>query len=406
MTEHTIIIGAGQAGGQAAASLRQFKYEGRITLIGEEAYLPYQRPPLSKAYLAGELEADRLYLKPPAFYEKADISLLTETRIAAIDPWAKTLTSTDGITFSYSKLIIATGAPPRFLDCPGGKLANIYSLRTIEESGQLQKHLTAGTRMVIVGAGYIGLEVAAVARKHGLEVTVLEAEDRVLSRVTCDTVSRFYEEVHRDAGVDIRLGARLTGFDGDSAVEAALLEDGTRLPCDLVLTGIGSVPATGLAEAAGLRCGNGIYVDDYCLTSDPDIYAAGDCTNHPNPLMGCRLRLESVHNAIEQGKTAAAHIAGREMPYAQIPWFWSDQYDLKLQTVGVWSEADETILRGNPATRSFSVFYLKEGKLVCIDAINDPVSFMMGKKAIPAGISPAKEALANPETDIKSVLSA
>lgn len=411
MTDHTLIIGAGQAGGQAAASLRQFKYPGKITLVGAEVFPPYQRPPLSKAYLAGALAAERLYLKPPAFYEKANIDVVLNTKITKIDKKNKTVCYQDGSIHPWTKLILATGAPARPLVCAGSELKNIYSLRTINDVTALQPQLKKDKRLVIIGAGYIGLEVAAAAKKHGLHVTVVEAENRVLSRVTGEALSRFYEAAHRKAGVDLRLGTKLAHFIGQRAyfknqdtVSAAVLADGTQLPCDFVLTGIGSLPATDLAKKAGLTCQNGIHVDQYCRTSAANIYAIGDCTNQPNSLLNGRLRLESVHNAIEQGKTAAAHIAGHDKPYDQVPWFWSDQYGLKLQTVGLWSLADETVMRGDPASNSFSIFYLKAGQLVCVDAVNDPVSFMLAKKAIPARARPDIDTLANPQTDIKSLL--
>jgi len=405
MSERAIIIGAGQAAAQAAQSMRQAGFDGDIVMIGEERELPYQRPPLSKTYLQGELGADRLYLRPAAFYEQQRIDLRLGLRVASIDAAAKTVTSETGETLSYDKLLIATGAPPRRLDCAGADLEGVRYLRSIADSDALRPALSAGGRIVIVGAGYIGLEVAASARKAGLDVTVLEMADRVLARVAGKDVSAFYEKLHLDRGVDLRLGAALVHFEGNGRVSAAVLKSGERIDCAAVLVGVGAAPAIALAEAADLRIANGVWTDDHARTSDPSIWAAGDCASHPSPIYERRLRLESVPNAIEQAKVAGANMAGGDVVYDAVPWFWSDQYDVKLQTVGVSEGADETVLRGDPDAKKFSVWYLQRGRLLAVDAVNDPAAFALSKRLIAARAAVDAKILADPDTDLKSLVS-
>lgn len=403
MAEKIIIIGAGQAGAQAAASLRQEGFAGAIVMIGDEPVPPYQRPPLSKAFLQGELAEERLFLRPAAFYEKERIELKTAAA-SAIDRASRTVTLTTGERLSYDKLLLATGAPPRRIGCPGAELPGVRYLRTIADSLALRPVLDSGKRLVVIGAGYIGLEVAAVARKAGLEVTVIEAVDRVLKRVACPPVSEFYETLHRSRGVDLRLEARLAGFEGDGHVEAVRLETGETIPCGGVLVGIGAAPATALAEAAGLKVDNGVWVDEAARTDDPAIWAAGDCSNFPSPLYGRRLRLESVPNAIEQAKAAAASMAGKPAVYDAVPWFWSDQYEVKLQTAGLGAGADAIVTRGETGALKLSVWYLKEGRLLAVDAINDIPAFAVGKRLIAAKASPDPKILADPDADLKSLL--
>lgn len=404
MSGRAIIIGAGQAGAQAAQSMRQAGFDGEIVIFGAETEFPYQRPPLSKAYLQGDLEKDRLFLRPPAFYEQQKIDLRRGVAIASIDPAAKTVATDDGETLSYDKLLIATGAPPRRLSCQGADLEGVYYLRSIADSDKLRPILSVGGRIVIVGAGYIGLEVAASARKAGLEVTVLEMADRVLARVAGKEISAFYEKLHRDHGVDLRLGAALDHFEGSGRVKAAILKSGETIACGAVLVGVGASPATALAEAADLRIANGVWTDERAQTSDPDIYAAGDCASHPSPIYERRLRLESVPNAIEQAKVAGANMAGGAAVYDAVPWFWSDQYDVKLQTVGVSEGADETIVRGDPAAKKFSVWYRQRGRLLAVDAVNDPAAFAVSKRLVgKSGIDAGR--LADPDADLKSLVS-
>lgn len=404
MSERAIIIGAGQAGAQAAQSMRQAGFEGEIVMFGDEAEPPYQRPPLSKAYLQGELEAERLYLRPRAFYEQQKIDLRLGVRVAEINRDAKSITTGRGETLGYDKLLIATGAPPRRLTCQGAELPGVYYLRTIADSDKLRPVLSVDGRIVIVGAGYIGLEVAASARKAGLDVTVLEMADRVLARVAGKEISAFYEKLHRDKGVDLRLGAALDHFEGKSRVERAILKSGEALDCAAVLVGVGAAPATALAEAADLRLANGVWTDERAQTSDPSIFAAGDCASHPSAIYERRIRLESVPNAIEQAKVAGVNMAGGDARYEAAPWFWSDQYDVKLQTVGVSEGADETVLRGDPEAKKFSVWYLQRGRLLAVDAVNDPAAFAISKRLIGKAGLDAK-ILADANADLKSLVS-
>lgn len=384
MSEHVVIVGAGHAAGQAVASLRQEGFTGEITLIGNEPYLPYQRPPLSKKFLAGEIGIDRVYFKPPEFYEKEGVNVKLGTRVTEIDRKAKSLRTDKGETLSYTKLILATGSRVRELNLPGFDLDGVFYLRTVDDVDAIRAYFNKGGKCVIVGGGYIGLEVAAVAAKHGIDVTVLEMAPMVMARVVDPIVSRFYERVHKEEGVKIVTGAAVSGFEGkDGKLAKVTCGDGTAHEADFAVVGVGIQPNVELAVECGLGVENGITVDELCRTSDPDIFAIGDCTNHPNPLLGERLRLESVHNALEQGKTAAATICGKEKPYAQIPWFWSDQYDLKLQITGLSAGYDEAVVRGNPDEgRSFAVFYLKEGRLIAVDAVNRAPEFMMSKQLI------------------------
>ncbi|MBY0421411.1 MAG: FAD-dependent oxidoreductase, partial [Parvularculaceae bacterium] len=344
MTEQAVIIGAGQAGAQAAQSLRQAGFAGRIVMIGAEAHLPYQRPPLSKAYLKGELDADRLLLRPAAFFEREKVEILLSTRVLEIDRKAGRVIWVGG-DIAYDRLLLSTGAPPRRLICPGNDLDGVHYLRTIGDSDRLRPMLHSAGRLAVIGAGYIGLEVAAAARAAGKDVTVLEAAPRVLARVAPPALSAVYEDAHRRAGVDLRLGAEASCIEGRGRVEAVVLKSGDRIPCTDVLIGIGAAPETALAVAAGLDVANGVVVDEAARSSDPQIFAAGDMTNFPSPLYGRRVRLESVPNAIDQAKAAAAAMAGREAVYNSVPWFWSDQYDLKLQTAGLGEGADATVLR-------------------------------------------------------------
>ena len=378
----TIIIGAGQAGLQTIVSLRQGGYEGDITLIGDEAFLPYQRPPLSKAYLSGKMERERLFLKPDNFFTDNDVTLRLETRVDAIDRDGKCVTLGDGETLSYDKLVFATGSRPRLLDLPGRALGNIFDLRGMADIDAMQPHFVAGRKLVVIGGGYIGLEAAAVAADMGLNVTVLEAAPRLLARVAEPEISAFYDRIHKDHEVTIITDSRIEAFAGDDTVSGVSMADGSVIEADLVITGIGILPNIELAQAAGLEIDNGIVVNDLGQTSDADIFAAGDCTFHPNNVLGRTLRLESVPNAIEQGKAAASAICGAPKPYHQVPWFWSDQYDVKLQIAGVPLEVDKKVLRGDDATNSFAWFYFTGDKLTGVTAVNRPAEFMAGRMLI------------------------
>ncbi len=385
MSNGVIIVGAGHAAGQAVASLRVEGYEGSITVIGEEPYIPYQRPPLSKKFLAGELDIERVYFKPAAFYEKSQAEMVLNRRVVKIDRPHKLVHLDDDSTRAYDKLILATGSRVRELTIPGHDLEGIFYLRTIADVEAIQEKFNQGGKMVIVGGGYIGLEIAAVAVKRGLDVTVLEMAPRVLARVVDPIISTFYTKMHTQEGVKIETEVAVSGFEGNGKIERIVCADGKKFDADFVVVGVGIIPNVELAQEAGLEVENGIVVNELCQTEDADIYSIGDCTNHPNALLGHRLRLESVHNALEQGKTAAADICGKQKPYAQIPWFWSDQYDLKLQIAGLSGGYDETVVRGNPETdRSFAVFYLRDGVMIACDAINRAPEHMMSRRLIAA----------------------
>ena len=396
-----VIVGGGHAAGQAAASLRQGGYEGEVLVVCDEPHIPYQRPPLSKQYLAGEQGLDRVYLRPESFYQSRNIELRSATRVSGIDAKAKSLVLEDGSTIAYDRLLLATGARPRKLDIPGGGLPGVHYLRDIADADNIRADMAPGRRATIVGGGYIGLEVAAVAVQAGLAVTVLEMEDRILQRVASPEMSAFYHALHTNAGVDIRTGALAQEFVGADRVEQVVCADGTQVPSDLVVVGIGIVPNIELAESAGLTCENGVRVDEHCATSDPDIFAAGDCTNHPNPILERRLRLESVPNAMEQSRVAAANLAGQDQVYASVPWFWSDQYDLKLQMVGFSTDGDSHVLRGDPASRQFVMFHLNEGVVTAADAVNAPREFLACRQLVGRKADPRQ--LADPGVDLRQL---
>ena len=389
--ESVVIVGAGQAGGETAAELRRQGYTGRITIVGEEPHVPYKRPPLSKTYLAGTSTTESLYVMSPAALEKASVEFIGGVRAQSIDRAGKKLLLADGRSLAYDKLVLATGGRPRLLDLPGADLPEVMPLRSIGDVETIRTHFAEGRRLTIVGGGYIGLEVAAVATKAGIKVTVLESMPRVLQRVTAPEMSAFYEQVHRDAGVDVRTGVQLAGFEQQGeAIHVKLV--GGDVEGDLVIVGIGLIANTELAADAGLEVDNGIVVDEFTRTADPDIHAAGDCTVHPSEFLGRRVRLESVQNAMEQGRAGALNMLGKATKYANVPWFWSDQYDLKLQMVGMSMGYDQVVLRGDPAKRSFGAFYLKDGHLIAVDTVSRPQEFMLAKKmvALKAKVDPAK----------------
>ena len=405
--EKVVIIGGGQAAAQACASLRLFGFQGAITLIGEEAALPYQRPPLSKAYMKGELAEERLYFKPAAWYEDQNIDTVLSVRATKIDRSAQTVELEHGGSVDYDALIIATGSRPRALPVEGADLDGVFDLRDLADVERIRPRMISGQKMVIVGAGYIGLEASAVARQMGLDVTVLEMEDRVLARVTSPIMSQFFTDEHTRQGADIRTGARLASLKGtDGKVSKAVLADGSELDADIVLVGIGILPNVELAEEAGIACSNGILTDQDARTNDPRVFAAGDCAARPLVHYGRKGRLESVHNAIEQGKLSAAAIMGKPRPTEDCPWFWSDQYDLKLQIAGLSQGYDETVVRGDPEERKFAVFYLQNGKLIAVDAINSPPEFLASKKLIMTGARLAPETLSDTSKSMKEIAAA
>ncbi|HET9160450.1 MAG TPA: FAD-dependent oxidoreductase [Caulobacteraceae bacterium] len=402
MAEHVVIVGAGHAGGTAAALLRQYGFEGPITLIGEEPYPPYQRPPLSKAWLKGEAGEEDLELKGHDFYAGANIDLRLNVRVEAVDRTRKTVTA-GGEEIAYDTLILAVGARARTLPIEGHHLSGVFYLRTADDAEALKHALTTGKRLVVIGGGYIGLEAAASGRALGCEVTVLEREDHLLPRVASQPLSRFFHAYHRAKGVRFELGASAVAIEGQGACERVRLADGRAIDGDCVLIGVGAVPNVELAQAAGLDCRDGVVVDAEARTSDPAIFAIGDVTRRPMPLYDREWRLESVPNALEQAKQAASAIAGRPPPPPEVPWFWSDQYDIKLQIAGVPFESDEVLLRGDPAAAPFAVFHLKGDRLLAVEAANAPAEFMGGRLLILSGKPVDKAKLVDPSVSMKAV---
>ena len=398
-----VTIGAGQAGAAMVARLRGAGHVGSITLIGEEAAPPYQRPPLSKGYLMGEMDEERLWLRGPDFYTEHDITLRLGTPVTAIDPAAKTVTVGDDV-IGYDELVLTTGSSPRRLPAAvGGDLDGVYTVRMLTDVDAMKTEFVAGRRVVIVGGGYIGLEAAAVAAKLGLDVTVLEMAPRILQRVAAPETSDYFRALHTAQGVKILESTGLDRLMGETRVTGARLADGRILPVDFVIAGVGIIPGTALAEAAGLVIENGIKTDANGRTSDPHIWAAGDCASFP--WQGGRLRLESVGNAIDQAEVVADNIMGAALTYDAKPWFWSDQYDCKLQIAGLNTGYDNIVTRG-PDGPSVSFWYFKGDALLAVDAMNDPRSYMVGKRLIEQGKSPVKAALSNPATVMKDLLKA
>jgi 3-phenylpropionate/trans-cinnamate dioxygenase ferredoxin reductase component len=377
-----VIVGAGQAAAQLALSLRQGGYKEPIDMIGDEPYAPYQRPPLSKKFLSERPPADSLYFRPEKFWREQNVTLDFGTPVEAIDRTAKRVNLKDGRTVDYGTLVLATGTRARPLPLPGTDLSGVFSLRKIDDVRALRAPMDAAQHIVIVGGGYIGLEVAAVARGEGRAVTVLEAEDRVMKRVTSPVISGFMQDFHRGRGVDIRLGARLGAIEGEGKVTQVRLANGAALPADLVLLAVGAKPNDDLAAAARLACEDGVVVDEHGRTADPAIYAAGDCTRFPSRRYGRKLRLECVQNAIDQAKAVATAILGKPQTYDPVPWFWSDQYELKLQMAGLSDGYDDAQTVGDVAAARFSVEYRKAGRLIAVDAVNDGRAYMSGRKRI------------------------
>jgi 3-phenylpropionate/trans-cinnamate dioxygenase ferredoxin reductase subunit len=399
-----VIVGAGHAGGQAAAVLRAKGYGGTIRLLGEEPHAPYERPPLSKALLAGEIEPARTYLRKSEFYGEKNIDLRIGIRVEAIEREARRVVLAGDEALGYEKLILATGSVNRQLDIPGVELAGVRYLRSLDESLALRSDLEDAGEVVVVGGGYIGLEVAATARKMGAHVTVLEMLDRIMARVVAPEMSDYVAACHRDQGVEIRTGVAVTGFEGDERLSAVRLSDDSTLPADFAVVGVGVVPNDGLAAACGLEVENGIVVDEFTQTSDPDIFAIGDVTNHPNGHYRRRLRLENVQNAMDQAKAAALAICGTPEAYSEVPWFWSDQFDLKIQIAGLTEGADQVVVRQVTDENRFAVAYLKAGVLIALDAINAPKDFMQARKLIPTNAQPDLAKLADPAVALRDTV--
>jgi 3-phenylpropionate/trans-cinnamate dioxygenase ferredoxin reductase subunit len=401
--ERIVIIGAGQAGAQAVASLRAEGFTGAITVVGDEPFAPYQRPPLSKAYLSGAMERERLFLKPEAFYREAHCDLMLGATATVIDRTAKRVALSDGQSLPYDKLLLTTGSRVRRFRVPGSDLGGIFYLRGIADVDAMRHHFVPGARLAIVGAGYIGLEVAAVARKLGLEVTVFEALDRVMARAVSRPLSAFYEKVHRDAGVRFHLNTAVEAFEGAGRVEA-IRAGGVRHEADVALVGIGIVPNVELAQRAGLVCNDGIVVDQHgSCTEDPAIFAAGDCTQHTGR-DGRSIRLECVQNAIDQAKHAALAMVGKPVPYREVPWFWSDQYDLKLQIAGLAWPGDALVVRGSPEVRKFAAFHLRNGAVAAVEAVNAAPEYLVGRKLIAEGTPVSPERLADTAIPMKNIV--
>ncbi|MDQ0319305.1 3-phenylpropionate/trans-cinnamate dioxygenase ferredoxin reductase subunit [Pararhizobium capsulatum DSM 1112] len=404
MAGRLVVAGGGQAAFALVAKLRALKDERPITIVAGEASFPYQRPPLSKKYLLREMDLERLLYRPAAWYGEHDIDIRLSTTVTAIDRAARTVSLSDGSILDYETLAIATGSTPRRLpDAVGGNLEGVYVVRDFIDADKLADEMKPGRRALIIGGGYIGLEAAAVARNLGLDVTVIEMADRILQRVASAATSSIVREIHTTRGVDIREGAglvRLVGIDG--RVTAAELTDGTTLPVDLVIVGIGVVANDTIAHDAGLAVANGILVDEFGRTEDPAIHAMGDCA--VLPFKGLNIRLESVQNAVDQAEAVAALLAGGSAPYEPKPWFWSDQYDVKLQIAGFGLGHDETIVRAGQREGSVSVWYFRQGKFIAVDAINDAKAYVTGKKLLDLGVTPERAALEDPATDLKTLL--
>ena len=400
-----LIVGAGHGGAQAAIALRQGKFEGSVVIIGDEPELPYERPPLSKEYLAGDKSFDRILIRQPAFWEERQVTMLPGRRVLSVDATAHSVTTDNGATIGYGKLIWAAGGHARRLSCEGSDLTGVHTVRTRADADRMIAELPGVENAVVIGGGFIGLEAAAVLAKFGKKVTLLEALDRVMARVAGPDLSHFYEQEHRAHGVDLRLGVAVTAIEGEGKVTGVRLADGSVVPADLVVVGIGIVPAVEPLITAGAEGGNGVRVDAQCRTSLPDIFAVGDCALHANRFAGgAEVRLESVQNATDQASVAAKAILGEDVAYEATPWFWSNQYDLKLQTIGLSIGYDQAVVRGDPATRSFSVVHLKQGRVIALDCVNATKDYVQGRKLVESGavIDPAR--LADVSVPLKEMI--
>lgn len=404
MNKKCIIIGASHAAAQLATSLRQEGWGGDILIIGDEPYLPYHHPPLSKTFLAGDKTAENLAIRSAAFYEKNNIKFL-QGYVTSINRDTQTLALNDGQEMSYNKLALCMGSRVRKISLPGCNLEGIHYLRNIADVEGIKKHMKGGKHAVIIGGGYIGLETAASLKKQGMNVVVLEMAKRILQRVTAPQMSEFYTRIHTEEGVNIQTGVSVSAIAGETHVEKVVCADGTEFPADLVVIGVGILPNIELAENAGINVDNGITVDEFCCTNDPNIVAAGDCTNHFNKIYNRRIRLESVPNASEQGKTAAASLCGLNKEYKSLPWFWSDQFNLKLKIAGLSLGYDQVIIRGDKLTgRSFAAFYFKGAELISAECVNRPQEFMLSKKIIAEKLTIKPDRLADESIEVKDLL--
>ncbi len=399
-----LIVGGGHGGAQAAIALRQAKFEGSIGIVNAEPEYPYERPPLSKDYFAGEKAFERIMIRPPAFWSERNIDILLGKRVETVDAAAYSVTTADGDVISYGKMIWATGGSPRWLQCTGGNLPGVHVVRTRADVDAMLDGLGDVAEVAIIGGGYIGLEAAAVLSKMGKKVTVLEAMERVLARVAGEQLSRFYEAEHRAHGVDVRLGVEVTAIEGENRATGVRLADDDVIPAQMVIVGIGIIPSVAPLLHAGASGGGGVDVDEYCRTSLPDIFAIGDCAAHANPFAGGEImRVESVQNANDMANAVAKSITGELTAYHAVPWFWSNQYDLRLQTVGLSVGYDATVVRGNPETRSFSVIYLKQGRVIALDCVNVTKDYVQGKALVVEGMQFAPEQLADANFTLKEL---
>ncbi|WP_206244157.1 NAD(P)/FAD-dependent oxidoreductase [Novosphingobium terrae] len=400
-----IIVGGGHGGAHTAIALRQHGFTGSIAIVGDEAELPYERPPLSKEYFSGEKVRERLFIRPEAFWQDKNITLITSERVVSIDAEAHSITTAAGRSFGYGRLVWAAGGAPRRLPLDKGNAANVLAIRTLADADRLREAAAAVRRVAIIGGGYIGLEAAAVLTKAGKQVTLLEMQDRVLARAAGEALSRFVEQAHRTHGVDLRVGIAIEALEGDALVTGVRLAGGEVIPCDLLIVGIGIVPEVAPLEAAGATVGNGVLVDERCATSLADIYAIGDLAAHANSFAdGATVRLESVQNAVDMAMTVARTIAGEAVTYAALPWFWSNQYDLKIQTIGLSSGHDAYIVRGDPAAGSFSILYTRDGKVIALDCVNMARDFIQGRGLITSGVLVAPDVLADPAVPLKTLV--
>lgn len=400
-----VIVGAGHGGAQTAVALRTQKFEGSIAIIGDEPELPYERPPLSKEYFAGDRTFERIQIRPAKYWDERAVAMLLSTRVTSVDAAAHAVTTDDGKVITYGKLVWATGGSPRMLPIPGGNLPGVQGVRTKADADAMKAASETAAQIVVIGGGYIGLEAAAVLRKAGKPVVLLEALDRVLARVAGEELSRFFEKEHRAQGVDLRLGVQVESIEGIDRATGVRLAGGEVVAADLVIVGIGIVPAVEPLIAAGATGSNGVLVDHQCRTSLPDIYAIGDCAAHANDYAeGAVIRLESVQNANDQANVVAKAICGDDASYHAIPWFWSNQYDLKLQTAGLSTGHDQAVLRGSPDDRSFSIIYLKQGRVIALDCVNATKDYVQGRMLVTAGLQAGTERLADVETPLKALL--
>ena len=399
-----LIVGGGHGGAQAAIALRQAKFDGSIAIVGDEPEYPYERPPLSKDYFAGEKPFERIMIRPPAFWAERNIEMLLGNRVHAVDPAANSVTTSDGDVIRYGQMIWATGGSARRLQCAGANLDGVHVVRNRSDVDAMLRGMDDVADVVIIGGGYIGLEAAAVLAKMGKKVTLLEAMDRVLARVAAEPLSRFYETEHRAHGVDVRLGVEVATIEGETQVDGVRLADGEIIPAQMVIVGIGIIPAVGELLTAGAAGGAGVDIDEYCRTSLPDVFAIGDCAAHANIFAGGSvMRVESVQNANDMANSVAKSITSELTAYHSVPWFWSNQYDLRLQTVGLSVDYDATVLRGDPATRRFSVIYLKQGKVIALDCVNMVKDYVQGKALVVGGAQFTAEQLADTSLTLKEL---